>query len=144
MRSLANGSKKIARGMFFRIADDGHTDAETRGRGAFGHGFRGVVGSFGMNLRAEVFEKRRDTWLAEEDYIIDGAKRSDKERAGVFITNGAAGAFQRTDAGVRIDADDEEVAFAARGFEITDVSHVERIKTAVGKNDALAVPFMLR
>src|SRR5271155_1260060 len=122
MRRLANGFKKIARGMFFGIADDGNTDAETRGRGAFGYGFRGVIGSFGMNIRAEVFEKRLDTWLAEEDYIIDGAKGSDKERAGVFIKNGAAEAFQRTDAGVRIDADDEEITFAARGFEITDMS----------------------
>jgi hypothetical protein len=97
-----------------------------------------------MNVRAEVFEQRLDARLTEEDYIIDGAKRSDKERAGVFIKNGAAGAFQRADARVRVNSDDEEVAFAARAFEITDVPHVERIKTTVGKNDALAVLFMLR
>src|SRR5580692_6488890 len=56
MRSLADGFKKIARGMIFGIANDGNPNAETRGSGALGYGFRGVVGSFGMNVRAEVFQ----------------------------------------------------------------------------------------
>src|SRR5580700_9815023 len=87
MRSLADGFKKIARGMIFGIANDGNPNAETRGSGALRHGFRGVVGSLGMNVGPELIEQRLDAQFAEENHVIDGAKRGDKERAGTLIKN---------------------------------------------------------
>ena len=144
MRSLANGFEKIARGVVFGVTDDGDSDAETCGGGSLWHGFRSVVGSFGVNVRAQVFEQGLDARFAEQNHVINGAKRSDKKRAGVFIKNGTTGAFQRTDAGVCVDADDEDVAFAARAFEITNMADVKRIETTVGKNDALRAFLVLR
>src|SRR5580704_14912885 len=90
MRSLANGFKKIACGVILWIADDSNADAQTRGSGALWHGFSGIVGSFGVNVWKKGFEQRLDAWLAKENHVIDGAKRSDEERASVLIKNGAA------------------------------------------------------
>jgi len=143
MRRLANGFKKVARGMIFGVADDGNFDAEACGRGALGHRFCRVVGSFGMNVRTEVFEERFNARFAEEENVIDGAKGGDEEGAGVLIENGTTGAFQRTDARIRVDADNEDVALKARTFEITDVPYVKRIKTSIRKDDALSTLFVL-
>jgi hypothetical protein len=93
MRSLAHRFKKTARGMIFWIADDGNSDAESMGRSSLWHRFGCVVGAFGVNVRAEVFEQRFYVRFAEEENVIDGAKRGDEEGAGVLIKNGAAGAF---------------------------------------------------
>jgi hypothetical protein len=144
MRSLANTFKKLARGMIFGIADDGNFDAQTTGGSSLWHRFGCVVGAFGVNVRAEVFEQRFDARFTEEEDVIDGAKRGHQEGAGVLIKNGAAGALQCADTRVSIDADNQEVAFAAGSFEITDVADVKSIKTAVGKNDSLAESPVLR
>jgi hypothetical protein len=143
MRSLANSFKKLARGMIFWIADDGNFDAETIGGSSLRHRFDCVVGAFGVHVRAEVFEQRFDARFAEQENVIDGAKRGHQEGAGVLVKNGAAGAFQCTDARVPVDAHNQEVAFATGSFEITDVANVKSIKTTVGKNDALAEPPVL-
>jgi hypothetical protein len=144
MRSLADRFQKIARGMIFGIADDGNSNAQTIGGSPLWHRFGCVVGAFGVNVRAEVFEQRFDARFAEEEDVIDGAKRGDEQGPGVLIKNGAAGAFQCADARVSIDADNQEVAFAAGSFEITDVADVKSIKTTIGKNDTLAAPLVLR
>jgi hypothetical protein len=144
MRSLAHRFKKTARGMIFGIADDGNFNAETMGRSSLGHRFDCVVGAFGVNVRAEFFEQRFYVRFAEEKNVIDGVKRGDKEGAGAFIKNGAAAAFQSRNARVSIDADNQEVAFAAGSLEIADVAYVKSIKTTIGKNDSLAEPPVLR
>jgi hypothetical protein len=97
-----------------------------------------------VNVRAEVFEQGFHVRFAEQEYVVDGAKRGHEEGAGALIKNGAAGAFQPRDARVRIDADNQEVALAAGSFEIADVAYVKSIKTTVGKNDSLAEPPVLR
>ncbi len=43
------------------------------------------------------------------------------------------------DAGVGVDANDEDIAFAARSFKVADVAGVQRVKTPVRENDAAAV-----
>ena len=113
------------------------SNAETCGGGSLGHGFGGVVGSFGVDVRAQVFEQGFDARLAEQDDVIDGAKSSDKKRTCVFVKNGTSGTFQRTDAGVRVHTDDENVAFAARALEVANMADVKRIEATVGKDDAL-------
>jgi hypothetical protein len=144
MRSLAHGFEKIARGMILWIADDGNFNAQTMGRSSLWHRFGCVVGAFGVNVGAEVFEQRFYARFAEDEDVIDGPKRGDEEGPGVLIKNGAPGAFQSRDARVRIDADNQEVALAAGSFEIADVAYVKSIKTTVGKNDSLAEPPVLR
>jgi hypothetical protein len=144
MRSLAHGFKKTARGMILGIADDGNFNAETVGRSSLRHRFACVVGAFGVNVRAEVFEQRFYARFAEEEDVIDGVKRGHQEGAAALIKNGAAGAFQSSDARVGIDADNQEVACATGSLEIADVAYVKSIKTTVGKNDSLAAPPVLR
>ena len=130
--------------MLLGIANDGNPNAKPIGRSPLWHRFRRVVGSFGVNVRAEGFEQRLDTRFTEEKDVIDGAKRGDEEGAPVLVKNWAARALQYADARVGIDADDEDIAFAARALEIADVANVQHIKTPVGENDALAAIPVLR
>src|SRR5580692_1703919 len=120
--------------MIFGIADDGDSDAETLSGRSFGNCFRGVVGSFGVNVGAEIYEERLDARFVEKHHVIDAAERGDELRAGVFVEDGATRTFESADARVGIDADDENVAFAAGSCEVANVAYVKRIKTAVRKN----------
>jgi hypothetical protein len=130
--------------MIFGIADDGDSDAETLSGRSFGNCFRGVVGSFGVNVGAEIFEDRFDARFAEENDIVDAAECSNELRASLFAQDGATRTFESADARVGIDADDENVAFAAGSCEVANVAYVKRIKTAVRKNDAVCVFSFLR
>jgi hypothetical protein len=123
--------------MIFGIANDGNSNTEPRSGSAFWHCFRRVVGSLGVNVRAEIFKQGFYTRFAKEDHVVDGAKRGDEQRTRILIENGTAGTFQRADARVRVDTDDEDIAFASRALQVPDVPYMKRIETAVGKNDAL-------
>src|SRR5258708_6006772 len=48
------------------------------------------------------------------------------------------------DAGIGIHAHNENVAFTARTFKITNMSDVQNVEAAIGKDDALAVALVLR
>ena len=56
----------------------------------------------------------------------------------MLVENGAARAFERADAGVGINGDDEDFSFRFRSGEIAGMTDVERIEDAVGEDDALA------
>ena len=123
--------------MRFRVADDGHADAEALSYGALGDGVGGVVRALSVNVWTKNFEKAFDIGIGEEDYKIDGAKRSDKLGTRLFIENGAARAFQLSDAGIGINADDEKITLLLCAIEITDMAHVEGVEATVGEDDAL-------
>ena len=129
--------------MIFGVADDGYANAEPRCDGALGNGVGGVIGAFGMNIGAKIFEKCFDVGFGEKDDEIHATKSRDQLGTGIFIEDGAAGAFQVANAGIGVDADDEDVAFAASAFEIANVSDVQSVETAVGEDYATAAAFEL-
>jgi hypothetical protein len=139
MRGLADGFEEAARGVIFRVADDGYAYAETAGGGALWNGVGSVVGAFGVNVGAERLEERLDVGFAEKDHVVYGAEGGDQICARGFRQDGPTGAFQGADAGVVVHGDDEDIAFAAGALEITDVSYVERVKAAVREDDSLAM-----
>jgi hypothetical protein len=47
-----------------------------------------------------------------------------------------------TDAGVAVEANDEDISQLARQFETTDVAGMEKVKAAVGEDDSAAVAFL--
>jgi hypothetical protein len=138
MRGLADGIEKRAGGMVFGIAYDGDADAEAGGDGAFGDGVGGVVSAFGVDVGAQFFEEFFDVGFGKNHGVIHGAESGYEKSAGLFVEDGAAGAFQRADAGIGIDGDDEKIAFGFGGGEIASVADVERVEDAVGEDNALA------
>jgi hypothetical protein len=106
MLCLSNGFKEFVCGMLLGITDDSDTDTEARGGGTLGDCFRRVIGAFGMDIRAENFEEGLDVRLIEKDDVIDGAKRRDEERTGVFIENGTTGALESANDRVGVHAGD--------------------------------------
>jgi len=124
--------------MVFGIADDGYADAEAGGDGAFGDGVGGVVGAFGVDVGAQFFEESFNVWFRENHDVVHSAQGGDEEGAGLFVENGAAGAFECANAGIGIDGDDEKIAFGFGGGEIAGVADVKGVEDAVGEDDALA------
>src|SRR5258708_9361820 len=102
MRGLADGVEKRARGMVFGIADDRDADAEAGGRGAFGDGVGGVVGALGVDVGAQFFEEFFYVGFGENQDVIDIAKSGNEKGAGLFVEDGAAWAFEGTDAGIGV------------------------------------------
>src|SRR5260370_28120792 len=123
--------------MSFRIADDGGPDAETCRAGALRHGLGGVVGAFGMNVRAQRFEKGFHVGFVKDNNEVDGTESSDELRTGLLIEDRAVRSLECANAAIRIDSDDKDIALAARSFQIAYVPDVERVEAAVSKNDAL-------
>ncbi len=130
--------------MILVVTNDGHADAEPSGDGAFRHGVRGVVSSFGVDIGAEFFKKGFHVGFGKEHDEIHAAKRGDEMGTRVFIEDGTAGALQLADAGIRIHADNKDVAFAARAFEITNMSDVQGVKASVGENDPPTATLVVR
>jgi hypothetical protein len=85
METFPDGREEGAGGVAFGIAYDGYTDAEAVRDGAFGNGFGGVVGAFGVNVWSKFLEQLLDVWFGEEQDEIDIAQGSDQLRARVFV-----------------------------------------------------------
>ena len=139
MRRLANGIQKFSSGVILGVPNDGHADPKSYSDGAFRHCLGGVVCAFGVDIGAKYFQKHFDVGLDKEHNIIHATKRGDELGARAFVEDGAAGPFELADAGIRVDADNENIAFAPRAFEITDMSDVQRVKTTIRKDNALAL-----
>jgi hypothetical protein len=128
--------------MILWIADDGDTNAQAVRDGAFGDGVGGVVGALGMNVGAQKLEKCFDIRFAEENNVIDDTERGHQLCASIFVKDGTAGAFENAHAGIGVDSNDQDVAFAARALEVANVADVESIEATVGKNDAVTAAFV--
>ena len=124
--------------MVFRITDNGHANAEPCSRSALWNGFRGVVGTFRVDVGPQLFEESFYSGFRKQHYIIHRTKSRDQQCARVFIEDGAARSLQAADAQVIIDANDENVAFPPRAFQIADVADVQSIEATVGKDNSFA------
>src|SRR5579862_9692640 len=141
MRLLADGGEEGAGGVVFGVADDGDADAETIRDGAFGNGVGGVVGALGVDVGAKLFEQFFNVGLGKDHDVVHHAQGGDEESARVFIQDGTAGPFQRGNARIGVDADDEDLSLLLGAGEIANVADVERIEAAVGEDDGLPAEF---
>ena len=91
-----------------------------------------------MDIRKKFLKQLFHVGFREKQDEIDSANCGDQLGAGLLVENGAAGAFEVAKTGIGIYRDDEDVTFALGAFEIANVADVERVKAAVGENDALA------
>jgi hypothetical protein len=130
--------------MILGIANNGHADAKPRGNRALGNRIGSVVRAFGVDIGPQFFQESFHGGFGKKDNVINAAQGGDKQRASLLIKNGATGAFQTTDTGIRVDANDENVTFLPGALEITNMAYVERIEATVGEDHALSAEFVLR
>src|SRR6202007_2324596 len=124
MRSLAHGIEEFARRMILRVTDNRYADTEARGRRTLRDGLGGVIRSLGMHIRTQVLQQRLHIRLAEDHDIIDGSQRTDQRSSRSFGQNGAPGAFQAAYTRIRVHGNGQNIAFAARAFEVADMANV--------------------
>src|SRR4029077_4449923 len=118
MRSLANQSEQIARGVALGVANDSDADAQAIGNGAFGDGFGRVVGALGVNVRKEILEQLFHVGFRENQDEVDSANCGDELSTGLLVEDRTASAFQVTKAGIGIHGDDKDVALAPGTFKV--------------------------
>src|SRR5229473_3819341 len=98
MRRLAHGVEKVVRRVILGVAHDRHADTESRRRRTLRDSLGGVIRSFGVNVRAQILQKRFYVRLAEEENIVDRSQRADQRGTGSFGQDRSTGAFQGADA----------------------------------------------
>jgi len=121
------------------ITHNGYADAEPGGDGALGYALCRVIRAFAVNVGPQLFQERFDIGFGEEHDVVYAAERCHELRARVFIENRPAGPFQIAHTGIGVHANDQNIAFAARAFEIANVPDVQRIEAAVREDDAPAM-----
>ncbi|HEY1468816.1 MAG TPA: hypothetical protein VGF61_07215 [Candidatus Acidoferrum sp.] len=97
-------------------------------------------------LDENIGEKSRDdgarSGFVEDEDGIDAFETGEDFGALVLRNNRAAGSFEGANAVIAIDADDEEIAEGAGGFEAANVSGMEKIEAAIGEDNFAAVAFL--
>jgi hypothetical protein len=78
----------------------------------------------------------------ENDDAVNALERGEDFRAFPFGDDGTPFAFQLPNARIAVQSDDQNVTQFPRLLEYAYVSRVEKIKAAVGKNDAAGVAFL--
>ena len=130
--------------MILWVANNGDANAKPRGDRAFRHALGRVVRAFGVNVGPQLFQERFDVGFGEEHDVVYAAEGRHELRARAFIEDRPAGSLQVADAGIDVHANDQNIAFAARAFEITNMPDVKHIEAAVRQNDALAAALVFR
>jgi hypothetical protein len=86
-------------------------------------------------------DSARSGFVEDEDGV-DAFEAGENFGALVLRNDRAARSFEGANAVVAVDADDEEIAQGAGGFEAADVSGMKKIEAAVGEDNFAAVAFL--
>ena len=123
--------------------DRNRDDAATGGfdLGATDDFFRAPVAAFDEDVGEKAGDEIAGRGGVEDGDVVHEGEGGEDFGALLLRENGATGAFEVTDAGVAIDGDDEKIAEGAGLLETTDVAGMEKVKTAVGEDDATGVAF---
>src|SRR3974390_247938 len=135
IRAFPDGVEKATSGMVFRVADNSYANTKPRAGGPLRHGVGGVVGAFGVDIGTQILEEFCDVGFRENDHVVDIADRRNQLCAGLLVENGPAGTFQARNTRIRVDGDDQDVAFALCPGEIADVADVQRVEATVRQYD---------
>jgi hypothetical protein len=80
--------------------------------------------------------------LIEDDYGVDAFKTGENFGAFVLREHRTTGSFEGANAGIAVDANDEEIAEGAGGFEAADVTGMKKIEAAISEDNFAAVAFL--
>ena len=110
-----------------------------KGRALTGVEFlEGVIARLAIDVGAKGRNFSREPGRAEDHDGIDACERPERVSALRLVLNGARGAFERTDALVGIQRDDQRVALSAGLAKVEKVPGVEEIEHPIGENNLAA------
>jgi hypothetical protein len=102
----------------------------------------GPVATLDENIGKKSGDDRARSRFVEDEDSIDAFETGENFGALVLRNDGAAGPFEGANAAIAVDADDEEIAEGAGGFETADVSGMKKIEAAIGEDNFAAVAFL--
>ena len=95
-----------------------------------------MVARAGVHIGLKLAEQRLDVHFIDEDHVVHGRKRSNKDGTRAFRENRPAFAVQPSRTGIRVDSHDEPVSLSSRRGQIANVARVQHIEDAVSENDS--------
>src|SRR3981081_764628 len=101
----------------------------------------GPVATFDEHVGKQSGDDALRRQIVESHYTINALERSENFCAFALRNHGATHAFELSDAGVAVQADDEGIAEAARVLQAADVAGMQQIKAAIGEHHAAAIAF---
>src|SRR5947209_6349002 len=124
-------------GVVFRIAHDRNSPAKFTHECAFGNGGFGVVGAFGLNVRAQLANNRADVLFWKDDNCIHILQRRQDLGSLALGRHRPPCTFQRARGIVRVQRYHDSAAQFLRATQIADMTDVQQVEAAVGQNDLL-------
>src|SRR6185437_2080887 len=121
--------------MVLGIAHNGNAAATGDHHIPLGNGFRGVIGSFGVNIRANKADEIANVGRVKYEYGIYVGKSSENFCAFILGNARPASAFEGAHTGIRVYSHHQIAPQLFGAAQITHVSNVQNIKTAVGEDD---------
>jgi hypothetical protein len=92
---------------------------------------------------ADGLDEAGGPFIAKNDHPIHGSQGAQNLRAIVFVVQWPVGAFQGTDARVRIQRHDHRIAQSAGIGQVADVASMQEIEAAIGEDQFLALRVQL-
>src|SRR6185312_2824715 len=121
--------------MIFRIANNGDAAPAGDHHIPLGDGLRGVIGSFGVNIRANKANEVANVKGIKDDHSVHVSQSCQNFCAFMLWNTRAACAFESAHTGIRVYGHHQIAAQLFGPAQITYMSNVQDIKTAVGEDD---------
>ena len=94
-----------------------------------------------MDVRFEGQQNLSDHGLTKDRYVIDEGESGQNLRPLLLRQDGPPFTLEPSDRGVAVEGNYKDVSLRLSGPEIADVADMKKVKTAVGKDDGLALGF---
>jgi len=99
--------------------------------------FHLVIGSFHQHIRLNEPDQVLGRFFVKEDHSVNKRERSQSYRSGMFVIERAVVAFQCCHGRIGIQSDDQDIAQVGCFRQVLDMSEMQDIETAIGKDDLL-------
>jgi hypothetical protein len=102
----------------------------------------GPIATFNENIGDEGGDDFLGSRLVKDENRVDTLEAGKNFGALLLRNDGTAGPLEGANAGVAVDADDEEIAEGAGRFEAANVAGMQKIEAAIGEDEFAAVAFL--
>jgi len=124
--------------MVFRVADNGNASAAGNHYLALRDAFFGVVGAFGVYVRANQPDKFADIQRIKNGYGVHVLQGSQHFSALLLGNARTSLALELAHAGIRVDGHNQLPTKVLGRVKIANMAHVQQVKTSVGEDDLLS------
>jgi hypothetical protein len=135
----ANDIDEMGRGSSFDIRKDDDPSSRLLHRFPPYGCFRGPVPSFGEYIGLQQRDESQGGWFVKGSHIVDTRQSGEEFHPLPQGKEGPPGALDLPDGIVAVDSDHKKIAQGLGFFKVTEVTHMEKVEAAIGKDHPASV-----